>query len=215
VQWIITTFFPAEYVRLMLTLLTQQGQAAVANGSNASVPADTYRFDPAQQTAGVPQFLRRSWSERVFQASMMAFARPGTTYVNIRDIFLDRPNAHGLTPDELVRLISGLRNRQHAARSGSGATLLNEIAQRFQAGTLPILAGMLWNPPPNQAGHEVVVVQIDASNVTFRNPWGRMNYRVGQTLLDPPRTCTNPMRGEETMTRVNMANWIQDIAVEQ
>lgn len=215
VQWLITTFFPSEYARLMLTLLTQQGQATLANGSNASVPADTYRFDPNEQTTNVAQFLRRSWSERVFQASMMAFARPGMTYVNIRDIFLDRPDGHGLTTDETVRLINGLRNCPYVARSGSGATLVNDIAQRFQAGTLPILTGMRWNPPPNQGGHEVVTVQIDAANVTFRNPWGRMNYRVGQPQQNPPRTCANPMRGEETMTRADMANWITNIIVEQ
>lgn len=215
VQWIIATFFPAEYVRLMLNLLTQQGQTMVANGSTASVPADTYRFDPAEQTTGVPQYLRRSWSERLFQASMMAYARPGITYSNIRDIFSDRPNQHGLTPAELVSLISGLRNCPHVVRSGPGANLVNDIAQRFQAGTLPILTGMLWNPPTNQAGHEVVAVQIDATNITFRNPWGRSNYRVGQQQQHPPRTCTNPMRGEETMTRADMANWVTSIVVQQ
>jgi hypothetical protein len=212
-QWIITTYFPAEYVRLMLTLFTQQGQATIANGDVARVPSDAYQFDPAEQSTTTPQFLRRSWSERLFQSSMMAYARPGLTYSNIQDVFNDRQE--GLFPDELVRLISGLRNRLHASRTGSGTTLLSDIAQRFQSGTLPILTTMLWGPPTNQGRHEVVTVQIDASNLTIRNPWGRVDYRVGQAQQDPPRTCTNPMRGEETMTRADTVNWITDIVVEQ
>jgi hypothetical protein len=214
VQWIIATYFPAEYVRLLLTLLTQDMRATLANGDQAAVPPDTHRYDPDEQAANVRRFLRRSWSERIFQAAMMNYARPGLTYSNLRDVFTD--NRGGLTPSELVRLISGLRDTNYTSQGGAGANLVNAIGQRLQGPSLPVLTTMTWGAPgPDQGGHAVVSVNADAANVTFRNPWGRQETRVGQQLQNPPRRSSNPSRAEETMTRADLANWIRNIFVEQ
>lgn len=212
VQWIIATYFPAEYVRLMATLLTRDGRATLANNDVATVPPDTFDYDPNEQNAQVRRFLHRSWPERLFQATMMNYARPGLTYSNLRDVFTD--NRGGLTSEELVRLIRGLRNRNYVAQTDSN--LVGTIVQRLQRPSIPVLTGMRWGPPgPDQGGHMVVSVSADASNITFRNPWGRLNYRVGQQHQHPPRRSTNPSRGEETMTQADMLNWITNIVVEQ
>jgi hypothetical protein len=214
IQWILVTYHPAEYVRLLAGLLTQAGRANLANGDTASVPIDTYRRDPLEDDPQVRRFLRRSWPERFFQAAMMSYARPGFTYSNIRDLFLQDVRG-GLTDSEAVRLIGGLRNVAYNSQGGAGANLVNTIAQRLQAGSMPVLTTMRWDVPPNQGYHAVVSVAFDAANITFRNPWGRMDYRVGQLLANPPRTCSNPSRGEEAITRGDLANWIDTIIIEQ
>jgi hypothetical protein len=208
VSWIMATYFPAEYVRLMIGLLAQGGNATLANGDQAAVPADTYHFDPAEQATTTPSFLRRSWSERMFQASMMSYSRPGLTYSNIRDVFADRRG--GLTMDELCRMLRGLRNRQHQAMTGAGSDLVNNIAQRLQQPSLPLLTQMRWGT----GSHQVVSTLADPSEVTFRNPWGGMNYRVGQTLASPTRRCVNPSQAEEAITRADLAAAIQSLVVE-
>jgi hypothetical protein len=213
VQWVVATYFPSEYVRLMLTLMTQEARASLANGNPAAVPVDTYRYDQREDNPVVRRFLARSWAERIFQATMMNFARPGMNYSNIRDAFVD--GRGGLTMDELVRMLNGLRNRTHVRQSGAGANLITTIAQRVQSPTLPVLTMMRWGPANNQGFHEVVSVGATASEITFRNPWGTMNYTVGQAQQNPPRRSTNPARGEETMTRTDMAQWVQEIVIEQ
>jgi hypothetical protein len=211
VSWIFATYFPAEYVRLMTGLLSEGGRATLANGDPATVPADAYSYDPGEQASTVATFLRRSWSERLFQSSMMCYSRPGINYSNIRDIFADRPNSPGLTQSELRRMLRGLRNREHQTLTGSGADLVTAMGTRLQAPSLPILTQMVWGP---NASHEVVSLRVDAADVTFRNPWGGMNYRVGQTLAAPTRRCVNPSAAEEAIARVDLAAAIQALTVE-
>jgi hypothetical protein len=212
VQWITVTYFPAEYTRLMLGLLTQSGSATLANSDQVMVPTDTYRYDPQEDSPAVARFVRRSWSERLFQATMMNYSRPGMTYSNLLDVFTDKRG--GLTMDELLRLLRGLRNRQHQRLQGAGADLVSNLGQRLQSPNLPVLTMMCWGAPPNQGFHEVVGVRADATAVTFRNPWGGMNYRVGDMQPTPPRTCTNPSRAEETMIRTDLSAWIDSLVVE-
>jgi hypothetical protein len=208
VSWVMATHFPAEYVRLMIGLLTQGGNATLANGDQATVPADAYRFDLTEEATTIPAFMRRSWSERMFQASMMSYSRPGLNYSNILDVFADRRG--GLTMDELCRLLRGLRNKEHRTITGAGPDLASNIAQRLQQPNLPVLTQMRWGT----GSHEVVSVQADASEVTFRNPWGGMNYRVGQALASPTRRSVNPSQALEAITRADLAAAIQSLVVE-
>ena len=212
VSWLMATFSPAEYVRLLLGLLAEGGRATLANGDQATVPADAYSYDAAEQAANVPAFLRRSWSERLFQSSMMSYSRPGMSYANIQDVFSDKRG--GLTMEELRRMLRGLRNRTFQTLTGSGADLVSNIGTRLQQPSLPILTQMVWGAAPNLGSHEVVSLRADASDVTFRNPWGGMDYRVGQALGGPPRRCTNPSQAEEAMSRTDLAAVIQSLTVE-
>lgn len=208
VSWIVATYFPAEYIRLVRGLVAEGGRAILANGDPAPAPVDAFRYDPAEQSATTPSFLRRSWSERLFQASMMCYSRPGLTYSNIRDVFTD--NRGGLTMTELCRLLRGLRNRDHRAITGAGADLVNTIAQRLQQPCLPVLTQLLWG----SGSHEVVSTRADASDIIFRNPWGGMDYRVGQSLAAPSRRCVNPSQAEEAMARPDLAAAIQSLVVD-
>jgi hypothetical protein len=212
VQWLMVTYFPAEYARLMLGLLTQSGSATLANGDQVTVPSDTYGYDPKEDDPKVASYVRRSWSERLFQSTMMNYSRPGMTYSNLLDVFTDKRG--GLTMDELLRLLRGLRNRLHQRIQGAGADLVSNLAQRLQSPSLPVLTTMRWGAVTNQGGHEVVSVRADSTAVTFRNPWGGMNYRVGDPQPAPPRICTNPSRAEETMTRTDLSAWIDSLVVE-
>lgn len=213
VQWIVTTYFPSEYVRLLRELLSQAGRTVLANGHTATVPSDTHRYDSGEESPHIQRFLRRSWSERVFQAAMMNYARPGLTYSNLNDIFSDQRG--GLTSPELVRLLSGLRNRAYTIHQGNGANVVSAIAQQLAAKSLPLVTAMLWGPTTNQGGHAVVSVRSDHNNIVFRNPWGRVNYQVGQALQNPMRSATNPSRGEETIATSTLANWVMDVLLEQ
>lgn len=208
VSWLMATYFPAEYVRLATGLLAEGGKVALANGDQAAVPADTYAFDRAEQSTGVASFLRRSWFERLFQSSMMSYSRPGLTYSNIRDVFTDARG--GLTMDELCRMLRGLRNRSHQAIAGAGSDLVARIVQQLQQPSLPVLTQMKWGT----GSHEVVSVRADVGEVTFRNPWGGMNYRVGQVLAQPPRRCVNPSSAEEAMASADLATVIQSLVME-
>jgi hypothetical protein len=210
VSWIMATYFPSEYVRLMIGLLADGGRTTLANGDTATVPADTYTYDPAEQATTTAAFLRRSWSERLFQSSMMSYSRPGINYSNIRDIFADRPGSHGLTDSELLRMLRGLRNRTYQTLTGTGANLVNTLAQRLQQQNPPILTALNWGT----GSHEIVSLRADASEVTFRNPWGGMDYRVGQVLAAPPRRCANPSQAEEVITRTDLAAAILSLTVE-
>ena len=142
VSWLMATFSPAEYVRLLLGLLAEGGRATLANGDQATVPADAYSYDAAEQAANVPAFLRRSWSERLFQSSMMSYSRPGMSYANIQDVFFrqaGRTDHGGATA--------------HAARSAQPhlpdsdwqrRDLVSNIGTRLQQPSLPILTQMVW-----------------------------------------------------------------------
>lgn len=208
VSWMTASYFPAEYVRLCLGLLGGAGNVTLANGDTATVPTDSYNYDPAEQAMGVPAFMRRSWSERMFQSAMMNYSRPGMTYSNMADVFADRRG--GLTMSELQRMLQGLRNRPHSVLTGGGADLVSAIAQRLAQPTLPLLTQMRWGT----GSHEVVSVRADATDIVVRNPWGGMDFRVGTVLADPPRRCVNPAQAEEAIRRTDLAAAIQSLVVE-
>ena len=92
---------------------------------------------------------------------------------------------------------------------------MSAIAQQLTSKSLPLVTAMLWGPATNQGGHAVVSVRGDSNNIVFRNPWGRVNYQVGQALQNPTRSATNPSRGEETIATSTLANWVMDVLVEQ
>src|SRR5262249_46037686 len=77
---------PAEYARIA-TDLALTGQSKLANGAAINVPTDAWPKDNSS----------RSPSERLIQSSLMNYARPGKTYVNVQsggnstDGWTDRP----------------------------------------------------------------------------------------------------------------------------
>ena len=209
IQWILMTYFPSEYVRLMTSILSPSGRTTLANGNTATAPTDSYTYDPSLRGRNPQIFWRRTWPERLFQTTMMNYARPGLTYSNLTDLFSD--NLAGLSMAELVRLANGIFNQNHNVTTGNGTNIVNTIAQLLQQPSLPIITWMNWGA--GTMDHIVVSIDADANNVTFRNPHGRSNYTMGLQLTNPPRRSTNPARGEETMTRANMANWVTAIVV--
>lgn len=210
VSWLMSTYFPAEYIRLCRNLISERASVPLANGDSAAVPTDSYRYDAREQASGAAAFLQRSWSERLFQSAMMAYSRPGLSYSNLADLFSDGRTPTGLTQPELLRMLRGLRNRVHREVSGTGAELVTGITQRLAQPCLPILTAMNWNG----GGHMVVSVRSDATDVVVRNPWGDVNYRVGQVLNPPPRRCINPAQAEEAIARADMAAAIRSFVVE-
>lgn len=208
VSWMIATYFPAEYVRLATGLLSTTGRVTLANGDVATVPGDSYAFDPSEDGSAAAAVLRRSWSERMFQATMMGYSRPGMSYSNVLDVFADKQG--GLTMTQLCRMLRGLRNRAHREANGAGSDLVAEIAARLARPTLPVFTQLRWS----HGSHEVVSVQASGTDVTIRNPWGGARYRIGQVLTLPPRRIVNPSRGEEAIAVSDLSSAIQSIVIE-
>jgi hypothetical protein len=193
-QYVLCTQNPAEYVRIMKGLLSQQGFALLHNGQklirvNDSIPPDT---------------TWRSTSERVFQSALMLFARGH--YSNID------PENPGLNYEEIEKVIEALFGFNFEVYSGDwkfwedqGQKILDKLKGKGKL--IRTFSSLKWG----EGYHMVFLTELKQGRVFLRNPWGPTSDPVGTIYNDPPRRLEDSNIRLESMTEQDFKDSVRAI----
>ncbi len=163
---------PADYVRVIAGLASEQGSVRLRNGTELARDQGCVPEDGSRRTA----------ASRIYQASMMELANGDEEYDNATDghyryrrqgdLTVPERTHDGLYTGELETVMNGvLPYRSEFASGGPGAEA--EIRSLVRQG-LPVVALIRWSTDAQgQTGnHYLLVEAFDDSSVSLRNPWG-------------------------------------------
>jgi hypothetical protein len=222
---------PSEYARLQTGWLSAAGQATLADGSVADVPAGVLRIS-AYATAGVATsgFVMRSYSELAFQSAILKFGQgarfPALTGTpqNVNAIFQATIKG-GMLYDEIKRALDALFIRSftthliplppdasNASWAAAQRAVRDSLIQDLPAHDQGLIVAVFWNPLYSGA-HAIVGVRRDGGRIFFKNPqYAGSNPLPGITQgglnSNPPRRYEDPTQSLESITDTELASWI-------
>lgn len=231
-QTLLITINPAEYARLQNGLLSATGQATLSNNAVAEVPAGVLRAANQATVPGQP-FLTRTYSELVFQTSILKYAQGSNfpaftgTPQNINQI-LQATITGGLASTETKRALEGIFNTNFTMRyislpsqpTNAGWVAAQRAIRDGLVSDLPgrqqqMLMAMYWSQPYN-FGHMVMAVRREAGSgrIFFKNPQypgsnPAPGIAQGGTANNPPRRYEDPTQALESVSEADLATWIK------
>ncbi|NOK38390.1 hypothetical protein HMI49_34855 [Corallococcus exercitus] len=163
---------PAEYARIMAGLAGPNGRVDMRGGGTLELQADSL---PQNALQG------RSFSEALFQSSLMEFAN------GVDEYHVQGPNGdesispigntyQGQYGDSMVRAVSALFGRQFAEWGTNDQTRDAQLdfLRKYQpkGPNDPVLIAFFTSPDAQAGAHAVTFVKVEGDRVFFRNPWG-------------------------------------------
>jgi hypothetical protein len=206
-QYMLVARQPAEFVRLMVGLVSPAGKVALANGETLKRVSDSIR----------PDTSLRSVSERLFQSAMMDFSNPGK-YSNDKDLnivnLLVAKLRHAGTKrsDKGLSALFNQPYRSFRGWYGDGSKSFDESLLEVMRRAAPneIYCSMNWESPQSKQNddraHAVTLVAIRDGRVFFRNPWGSDGQYVREQ--GPKREIEDEKTGLESM---EIKDFLKDI----
>jgi hypothetical protein len=230
IQTLMITVNPAEYARLQIGWLTSTGQASLANGSVADLPAGVLKISN-YATVPTSGFLMRTFSELAFQSAVLKFAQGSSfppltgTPANINQIF-QATIAGGLASDQTKRALDGLfgvnftthyislpANSADPTWMTAQLAIRDSFVQDLPAHQQQMILGVFWSQP-YQFGHAVMAVRRDGGRIFFKNPqYAGSNPQPGIVQgglnTNPPRRYEDPTQSLESISEADLATWIK------
>jgi len=230
IQTLMITVNPAEYARLQIGWLSSSGQATLANGGVADIPAGVFKI-ANYATVPTSGFLMRTYSELAFQTAILKYAQGASfpaltgTPANMNQIF-QATISGGLNSDQTKRALDGLFKVNFTAHYigfpvdqtnptwlASQVALRDGLVSALPSRQQQMIFAMFWSQPYN-FGHVLMGVRRDNGRLFYKNPqYAGSNPQPGIAQgglnSNPPRRYEDPTQSLESITEADLATWVK------